>query len=125
LVSCIAALTTEARSLPHDRKQGVGRGIVTEGLGYMREEIDVSGAENEASAKLKGMLPVAMLPVSGLPCPGSGPGIVATEDVKQGSDLQFCSMIGFPVLINQQGKANTRLVAKIARVADIAEPHRG
>jgi hypothetical protein len=91
----------------------------------MGEEIDVSGAENEASAKLKGMLPVAMLPVSRLPGPSSGSGIVATKDVKQGSDLQFCGVIGLPVLINQQGKANPGFFAKSARVTCIAKTHRG
>jgi hypothetical protein len=128
--SCLAgwflvpALTTKARRFPHDREQSIGRGVVTEGLRNMGEEIDVSGGEDEASAKLKGMLPVATLPVSGPPGPGSGPGIVATEDVKQGCDSQFGGVIGLPVLINQQGEANAGAIAKSAGVTGIAEPHR-
>jgi hypothetical protein len=90
----------------------------------MGEEIDVSGTEDEASSKLKGMPTVAMLPVSGPPGPGSGPGIVAAKDVKQGSDPQFCGVIRLPVLINQQGEANAGILAKSACVPGIAEPHR-
>jgi|RhiMetdeSRZDD1v2_1073273.scaffolds.fasta_scaffold1614441_2 hypothetical protein len=66
----------------------------------------------------------AVLTVSGPPCPDSGPGIVATEDVKQRCDSQFCGAIGLTVLIDQQGEANTGIVAKSTRVTDIAESHR-
>jgi hypothetical protein len=123
LVFCAARLTTKTRRFPHDCEQSIGRGIVTEGLRYMGEEIDVSGTEDEASSKLKGMPTEAMLPMSGPPGPGSGPGIVTTKDMTQGSDPQFCGVIRLPVLINQQGEANAGILAKSARVTSIAEPH--
>ena len=105
-------------------EQSIGRGVIPEGLRYVREEIDVPGAENEAAAKLKRMPPMPMLPVSRGSGPVFGEEIVATKDVKQGCGFQSGRAVGRSLLINQQGEANTGVLSETPGVTGVTQPHR-
>ncbi len=82
------------------REKSGRRSIVAEGLADMRIEIDVAGTEDEASAKLEGILAQPVLPVAGGPRSFPGPGVVAAEEMEQRRGSEVRGAIRLPPLVN-------------------------
>jgi hypothetical protein len=106
-------------------KEFLGASIVAEGLIEMHEQVLISRSEDEAGTKLERVFPELMLhEPGGL---GASPRfcIVPAKNVEQIPRFQFRSVVGDPLGIDQQGKGDTRFLAKQAGIAHITEANRG
>ncbi len=91
----------------------------------MGEAIHVAGTENEAPAKLEGILAEASLLVAGGIGPFAGGLVVAAEDVQQGSGAKTRDAIGRALRVYQERKSDAGLLAEEAGIMLVAEPDGG
>ncbi len=87
----------------------------------MSVEIDVAGTENETPSELKRVRAQLMLPMPA--CLRARPRfrIVTSKQMQKVRRLQACGAIREPLLVDQQRKRDSSLLAKQARVAHIAK----
>jgi len=90
----------------------------------MRELVHISRPEHEASAQLERILPQLVLTMSRAAGPFSCGRIFGFQQMKNVRALQIGDLIGAPVLVDQQRKADTGIFSKHARVIAIAQPDR-
>lgn len=62
--------------------------------------INIAWTKNEGPAELEGILAGLVLPVAGSPGPFPGAGVVAPEEMEQGSGSEAYGAIGFPLLVD-------------------------
>ena len=87
----------------------------------MSVEVDVAGTENETPTELKRIRAQPMLPMAG--CGSAGPGfrIVTSKQVQKIRRLEAGSTIRTAILVNEQRKCDSSLLAKEASVTNIAK----
>ena len=98
--------------------------VVAKCLAEVDKEIPITWSEDKARAELKRILAQPMLPVTSSFGSCSCCGIVAAQEVKEISRLQFHRLVGNAVSVHQQRKGNAGLVSKQARVVHVAQPDR-
>lgn len=103
------------------REQCCGRCVVAESFADVREAIDVPRAENEASAELKRVASQLVLPMPRRFGAFAAFEIIGAQHVKQAGNAQFGKFVSATLFVNQQGKVDSRLVLKNARVVTVAE----
>ena len=91
----------------------------------MNVEINVAGAEDEASPKLEGILAHSVLPVAGAPCSFPGQRVVAAEEMEQRRGSEAGRAIRLPPLVNQKGERDTGFLTEQTGVAQVTEPNGG
>lgn len=91
----------------------------------MREAIHVAGAEDKTSAELEGILAQFVLMMAGGARPFAGSGIVATQEMKQIGRLQLDGVIRLTRFVDQKGKQDARLLAKLVGIHFVPEADGG
>jgi hypothetical protein len=89
------------------------------------EKIDVARAKNKTSAELERIFPEFVLTMAGFMRALACFGIVAAQKMKKIGGLQLRCAIGLTLFVNQQGKSDTRFLAKLPGVNGIAKANRG
>ena len=83
--------------------------------------VHIAGTKDEAAAELEGIFAETVLAMSGGSCPVAGCGVVAAQEMEQGSGSQAHCAICFPLLVNQEREGDAGLFAEEARVMPVAE----
>ena len=91
----------------------------------MHKAVDVPRPENKTRAELKRIFAEFMLVMPGRIGAFPRNCILASQQVKQGSFLEFGRAIGFPLRVNEQRKRDACLFAENPRIAHITKPDRG
>lgn len=104
-------------------KQIVWVGIIAKGFTYVSKAIGVARTKNKAAAELKRVLAQAMLtnPDRFRAFPGTG--VIGAKEMKQVGVFQRNGSVSFALIINQEGKSDTRFLAEMAGVARVAETY--
>lgn len=95
--------------------------VVAERLAQMRIDVAVPRAEDETSAQLERILSRAMLPMAGGTSALTCRTIVAPQDVQNVSRFERSSVVGDPLLIDQQRERNSRFSPKEPCIIGIAQ----
>ncbi len=106
-------------------EEGGGGGVVAEGFAEVGEAIDISGAEDEASAELEGIEAELVLTVAGGASAFAAFGIVAAKDVEQIAGAEVGDLVGLAAFVNQQRKLDSGFFLENAGVVFIAEADNG
>jgi hypothetical protein len=85
------------------------------------EEVFISRRKDKAAAKLERIFSQAMLLVSGGLSATSGPHVVSTQQMEQGSVAQAESLIGLALVIDQKRELDAGFFAEEFGVAHIAQ----
>jgi hypothetical protein len=101
-------------------ERGDGR-IVAEGLAEMDVAVHICGAEHETPAQLKGIPARAVLPMARRFGAFARGCVVAAKKMQQRSLAQFGGAIGQALLVNEQRKLDTGLLAENSGVAQIPQ----
>lgn len=91
----------------------------------MGETFDVSGAEEEATAKLKRICADLVLAVAGGLGAFAAFRIVAAEDVQKIGGTQIGNSVGLALFVDQERKGDTSFVSESASVILVAEANDG
>ncbi len=102
-------------------KQFCDRRVVAESFADVRVSIGIAGAKNKACAELKGIFAQLVLVMPGGVGALARDGIVAAKQVQQRSLAKPCRPVSFHLRIDEQRKRDSRLLAKNARIAEIAQ----
>jgi hypothetical protein len=102
-------------------EQGFRLGVIAERLADVDEAIDIAGAENEASAKLKRILAQTVLARSDGFGAFACAGVIRPQEVKQVSFLEAELAIGDALIVNQKREGDVVFLAKEAGVVDVAQ----
>ena len=100
------------------------RGVVAERLADVNEAIDIAGAEDKTRAQLKGIFAEFVLAVSCGVGTFARDCVVATQQVKQVSALQFNGTVSGAVGVNEKRKGDAGLFTEYPRVTEIAHTDR-
>lgn len=106
-------------------EESSGAGVVTERFAGVRKKIDIVWGENETPAKLKWIFPEFVLMMAGFMRSLACLRIVAAQEMKKIGGLQLRSAIGLTLFVNQEGKSDPALLAKLSGVNGIAEANCG
>jgi hypothetical protein len=90
----------------------------------MGEAVGIAWAEDEACAELERIFAEFVLTMTGGIRTFARHGIIAAQEVKEVSPLQFGGAVGSAVGINQKRKCDAGLFAEQARVAEVAHADR-
>jgi hypothetical protein len=89
------------------------------------KEVAVARGEDKAATELEWILPELTLLVSGAFGPRTRFSILAAKEMEQVAGFQFRSMVGDPIVIDQQWKRDSGFLAKHAGIVHVAQPDRG
>jgi len=87
----------------------------------MGEAIDISWCEDEAAAELKGIHPKLVLMMPGRPGAIAALEIVAASHVQQIRRAQISDGISLAILVNEQGKSDSRFFAENPCIVAVAQ----
>ncbi len=93
-------------------KQSVDGSVVAKRFADVREAVDVARSEDKAPSKLKWISPRFVLAMAGCPSARSRGGVVAAKQMQQVRGFQSRGSISQPLLVDQQGKRDTRFLAE-------------
>jgi len=105
-------------------EQIFGLGVVAESLAHMDKAIDITGSKHKAAAELEWIFSQPMLAHTNGFGALAGARVIRAEEMQQVGFFEFDSAIGFTLVIDQQGKGDAGLFAKVASVTDIAQADR-
>jgi hypothetical protein len=91
----------------------------------VRKKIDIARGENETPAELKWIFPESVLMMAGFMRSLACLRIVAAQEMKKIGGLQLRSAIGLTLFVNQEGKSDPALLAKLSGVNGVAEANCG
>ena len=100
-------------------------GIVAEGFAYVDEVFLAAGAEDEAPTELKWIFAQASLAMTSGLGASAGDHVVFAEQVKKVGFFEFQGSIGRAMLVDQQRKVDSGLLAKGLRILRIAQAYGG
>lgn len=90
----------------------------------MRVTIHISRPKDKTPAKLKGILPEFVLPMTRCTCTLATLEIISSQRMQQIGDTQISNCIRLALLINQQWKGDPRFFLKNPRVIPVAQTDR-
>jgi hypothetical protein len=106
-------------------QQGFRLGVIAEGLADVDEAIDIAGAEDEASSKLKRVFAQAVLACTDGFGAFACARVVRPQEVKQVRFFEAEFAIGNALIVNQKRKGDVVFLAKKAGVIDVAQADGG
>jgi hypothetical protein len=106
-------------------EEGLGTGVVAEGLAEVGEAVDVAGAEDEGATQLEGVAAEFVLAVAGGLCTFAAFEIVAAKEMENVSGLEVGEFVCPAVLVNEKGEVDAGFLLKYAAVVSIAEADGG
>jgi hypothetical protein len=115
----------ENRSAAQRAEELFRRRVVAERRAQVREAVDVSRTEHEASAQLEGVLSESMLAVAGVAGARPGPEVGSVEEMRDRGTPQASSPVRDARLVDEKRKIDARLLLEGARVVAIAEADGG
>jgi hypothetical protein len=97
--------------------------VVTKRFAHMGEAVSVAWTKNKAATKLERVFTEAMLAHADGFGAFASPHVIAANQVEQVGFFQCDGGVGFPLVINQKGKADSSLLAEMPGVAHITQAH--
>jgi hypothetical protein len=91
----------------------------------VRKKIDVAWAKNKTSAELKWIFPEFVLMMARFMRSLACFRIVAAQEMKKIGGLQLCGAIGLTLFVNQEGKSDPGLLAKLPGINGVTEANCG
>lgn len=111
--------------LPHSPKQFLQAGVISEGLADVGKQVPIPGCKDKASPKLKRIWAQLVLAISGGAGALASRHVGATQKVEKGGTAQARHTVGLPLLVNEQGKCDARLLAEQPGIIQVAQSDGG
>lgn len=112
-------------SLAEGRQQRGRRSVVPKRLADVRETVGIARTEDEASAKLQGILSHLVLTMPSGACPLAGRSVVAAKQMQGGSGVEPNRPIGLSLLVNEKREGDAGFLAEGAGVEAVTQSHSG
>jgi hypothetical protein len=101
-------------------QQCPNRSIVAKRLADVREPVDISGSEDEASTELKRILPQLVLMMAAGARALSRHGVLTSHKMQEIRGLQFRDVISVAGFVDKKGKGDARFFTKHSRIIPVA-----
>jgi hypothetical protein len=106
-------------------QEGGGGGVVAEGFAEVDETVDISGQKDKAAAELEGVWAKFVLMMAGGACTIASLEIIWAGEVKQIGGSQSGDDVGLAMLVDQQGKGDSRFFTEKAGIVAVAQTDGG